>query len=160
MKRVEQISMELATALSLQDKQPISYSEWVQDKGPLLWSPVREIASEVPELLRWSVQVRLSNGGDKRVWHEVEVQMLYEVADQNDWRSKKEFTRVQARFGVPLDALEPTKCQWFWIDFAKDFTYWLEKGYFISKLKMKARVCQPQPSSWHYLTIPVRISLG
>jgi hypothetical protein len=49
--------------------------------------------------------------------------------------------------------------RWWW-NFESDWDYWMERGWFISRLRGEARLLHSRKSSWYKTDVPVSISLG
>jgi hypothetical protein len=137
-------------------QQSLPYAQWVQQKPPTEWRLLAKIQAEVPGIVRVVMQVVPSSGSTKVREYSMEVRVLYEVANQNDWGVKRWVSRLESRLELPA---EPGVQLW-WFSFGSDWAYWLERGGFISRLRGEARMLSPRQSSWYRTEVPVEIALG
>ena len=150
------LQVRFAVGLSPYGQQPLSYAQWVQPKPQIEWRLLKQVSAEVPSVVRATVQIIKAPTDRRAREYAIEVRVWYEITSQNDWGIKRRILRLKSQLELPV---ELGKQHWWW-NFESDWTYWMENGWFISRLRGEARVLHPRRSPWYRTDVPVVISLG
>jgi|GEM_PF-2246787 len=142
--------------LSPHTQQPLSYAQWVQQKPLTEWRLLKQVSAEVPSIVRATVQIGKAPTVKVAREYTIEFRVWYEITSQNDWGIKRWILRLKSQLELPVEL----GIQRWWWNFESDWDYWMERGWFISRLRGEARLLHSRKSSWYKTDVPVSISLG